>query len=457
MNDCYVAAATGCLKGLSLIDHTFLNLNSVKDLQPKQDEISRMIFGSPDQNQLLYSTASRQIRTFDTSTCHREDLYTVPGTGKINGLYLTPTDQIVTACETGSILVADRKGTELATMNGGPGLLCMNGCGDRIAAGGKDCPVKVFNLEKPEKPTWISKNVPPDELQLAIKIWDKDVRLMPNTETLITGTGTKTLRLYDMRTQRRPVMQLKWMESPINAISLSNQDKQIYAGNTHGELGLFDWRGTRIMLVCKYKGQAGAIRSIYGHPTLPYVASCGIDRFTRIHDSTTRKLVSKVYCKTRLNAVLMRDELSIRKTAKKEQEEIEEEWAQINQKEPKTEADSDGDESDDSEAWGAIDEESESGGEDEESDDDEEGDDSEDEDDEEAADEEEESDEEEASPPLKKKRVSARGDAGKAKPAATKPAKVKEEAESDDDDEDDDVQVISPIKAGGKAKGKRRK
>ncbi|KIH66307.1 hypothetical protein ANCDUO_03365, partial [Ancylostoma duodenale] len=61
--------------------------------------------------------------------------------------------------------------------------------------------------------------------------------------------------------------------------------------------------------VCKYKGQAGAIRSIDAHPTAPYVATCGIDRFARVHDIDTKKLAHKVYCKTRLNRVLIRSEL----------------------------------------------------------------------------------------------------------------------------------------------------
>ncbi|KAK6041605.1 WD domain, G-beta repeat protein [Cooperia oncophora] len=45
--------------------------------------------------------------------------------------------------------------------------------------------------------------------------------------------------------------------------------------------------------VCKYKGQAGAIRSIDAHPSAPYVATCGIDRFVRVHDIDTRKLAHK--------------------------------------------------------------------------------------------------------------------------------------------------------------------
>jgi len=53
-----------------------------------------------------------------------------------------------------------------------------------------------------------------------------------------------------------------------------------------------------------FKGFAGAIRSVAYHPTLPLVASCGLDRFLRVHDVHTRKLKHKVYLKQKLNCLL---------------------------------------------------------------------------------------------------------------------------------------------------------
>ena len=43
-----------------------------------------------------------------------------------------------------------------------------------------------------------------------------------------------------------------------------------------------------------YKGACGSIRAIEVHASLPYVASCGLDRYLRIHHVSTRKLVNKV-------------------------------------------------------------------------------------------------------------------------------------------------------------------
>ena len=52
-------------------------------------------------------------------------------------------------------------------------------------------------------------------------------------------------------------------------------------------------------------GIAGAVQQLQLHPTLPLLASVGLDRFLRIHDLQTRSLVRKVYLKTRSNAIVV--------------------------------------------------------------------------------------------------------------------------------------------------------
>uniref|UniRef100_A0A1I7ZDA8 WD_REPEATS_REGION domain-containing protein n=1 Tax=Steinernema glaseri TaxID=37863 RepID=A0A1I7ZDA8_9BILA len=84
----------------------------------------------------------------------------------------------------------------------------------------------------------------------------------------------------------------------------------ILAGNTKGELGQFDLR-SNVTLLGKYRGFAGSIRCIDAHPTAPYAVSCGIDRFVILHDIETRKIVKKVYCKARLNQLVMKKALSL--------------------------------------------------------------------------------------------------------------------------------------------------
>ena len=74
-------------------------------------------------------------------------------------------------------------------------------------------------------------------------------------------------------------------------------------GNTQGKMGLLDIRQGKVVHL--YKGFAGGIRSVQCHAAKPVVASCGLDRFLRVHDIESKALLFKVYMKSRLNCVAM--------------------------------------------------------------------------------------------------------------------------------------------------------
>lgn len=95
---------------------------------------------------------------------------------------------------------------------------------------------------------------------------------------------------------------MSWDEYPITAMSIY-RDNQVVVGNTHGTLALLDIRKGK--LVHLFKGFAGSIRSIKCHATQPVVASCGLDRFLRVHDINTKELTHKKYLKSRLNCLLL--------------------------------------------------------------------------------------------------------------------------------------------------------
>ena len=78
---------------------------------------------------------------------------------------------------------------------------------------------------------------------------------------------------------------------------------QVIVGNTQGKMGLLDIRQGKVVHL--YKGFAGGIRSVQCHASKPVVASCGLDRFLRVHDIESKALLSKVYMKSRLNCVAM--------------------------------------------------------------------------------------------------------------------------------------------------------
>ncbi|XP_031467950.1 WD repeat-containing protein 74 [Phasianus colchicus] len=63
------------------------------------------------------------------------------------------------------------------------------------------------------------------------------------------------------------------------------------------------------------KGVGGSVRGLQCHPSLPLVASCGLDRFLRLHSLHDKRLLHKVYLKSRLNCLLLSScqDLEVRK------------------------------------------------------------------------------------------------------------------------------------------------
>ncbi|KAK0410044.1 hypothetical protein QR680_004911 [Steinernema hermaphroditum] len=310
--DCFVGAATGALKGLTLRDGAFLNLNSIPDLKPKEHEITRMCFTDADQVEILIAQANRQIRVYDTLIGTYNDLFEAEeGTGPINGLQMTSSGNIVTAVESGEVRVYEPTGKLLSSdMKAGNDLrtVVKSPVVDHIATGGKNELLRIWDLET-QKETWTAKNVKPDWLQIPIPIWVSNARYL-DEHLIVTTTGRYQIHVYDPRAQRRPVKELEWLDMPIHALSLTYKPMHILAGNTKGELGQFDLR-SKITVLGKYRGFAGSIRCIDAHPTAPYAVSCGIDRFVILHDIESRKIVKKVYCKARLNQLIMKNALSL--------------------------------------------------------------------------------------------------------------------------------------------------
>ena len=103
--------------------------------------------------------------------------------------------------------------------------------------------------------------------------------------------------------QRRPVLEAEYGEYPLTALSLPAAGSTVVVGNTHGQIALLDLR-KGLVRGC-LKGQAGGVRWLQCHPSQPVVASCGLDRFLRIHGLEDRRLQHKVYLKSRLNCLLL--------------------------------------------------------------------------------------------------------------------------------------------------------
>ncbi|KAL9439016.1 hypothetical protein AB3S75_024638 [Citrus x aurantiifolia] len=170
--------------------------------------------------------------------------------------------------------------------------------------GGKGVEVNVWDLDKCEK-IWTAKPPPKNSLGIFTPTWFTSAAFLSidDHRKFVAGTNDHQVRLYDTSAQRRPVMSFDFRETPIKAVAEEPDSFNIYIGNGSGDLASVDIR-TGKLLGCFIGKCSGSIRSIARHPTLPIIASCGLDSYLRFWDIKTRQLLSAVFLKQHLNEVV---------------------------------------------------------------------------------------------------------------------------------------------------------
>jgi hypothetical protein len=106
----------------------------------------------------------------------------------------------------------------------------------------KETPLSIYNLETNEF-SWRAKNVPNDEFNLRVPIWDIDVAYSDkNNNTFYTATAYGDLRIYDRKAKPSPVLDHKICKRKINRMALSSCENYITIGDTIGNLFMHDKR-----------------------------------------------------------------------------------------------------------------------------------------------------------------------------------------------------------------------
>lgn len=175
-----------------------------------------------------------------------------------------------------------------------------------VAVGGKDRKnnLKVFDLEA-EKEIFSSKNVPHDNLQLEVAVWDSDMSFVNESEhCLATCSRHGYIRFYDYRQQRRPVT--NFVDSREQAFnSLAERNGIVYVSTTTGGLFAFDLKNMKVPLHT-YKGAVGSITSVAVDVTGKFVFTSSLDRYVRVHDAEKTNLLYQCYVKSKANQILMK-------------------------------------------------------------------------------------------------------------------------------------------------------
>ncbi|KAJ7307579.1 hypothetical protein JRQ81_009606 [Phrynocephalus forsythii] len=303
----WVGSETGILKGINLQKKQAINYKLGDATLSRHEAVTAMCWGDTFESEIFVGCLDGSVRLFSTEKgkftesqdCHG-------GEGPFCGLAML-NGSLITCVESGLLKVWQEASSENVEIQVGPGVCRMRQNPEhpqRIATGGKENCLKVWDLHRPEEPIFRAKNVRNDWLDLRVPIWERDMQFLPGSEKIVTCTGHHQVRLYDPSSpQRRPVLEASFGEYPLTALSLTPDANSAVVGSARGDMAVIDLRQGR--LVKCLKGFAGSIRAVQCHPALPLVASCSLDRFLRVHNLHHKRLEQKVYLKSRLNCLLL--------------------------------------------------------------------------------------------------------------------------------------------------------
>nr|XP_033811356.1 WD repeat-containing protein 74 isoform X2 [Geotrypetes seraphini] len=307
-NHVWVGTETGILKGVNLYRKQASNYMEVSSLSRAQ-EVCAMCWGDEQESEIFLGCRDGTVKIFSTEKgkftefrdCSR-------GEGLFRGLAVHDSS-LITCVESGLVKVWKEGAHEGGNteINAGPKIAKMRQNPEMrhcIGTGGKENDLKVWDLQRPDQPIFKAKNVRNDWLDLRVPVWVQDLQFLPGSQKIVTCTGYRQVRLYDpCCPQRRPVLEALFQEYPLTALSVTSDANCVVVGNTQGSMAIIDLRQGH--LVKCLKGFAGSIRSVQCHASLPLVASCGLDRFLRVHNIEDKQLQHKVFLKSRLNCLLM--------------------------------------------------------------------------------------------------------------------------------------------------------
>lgn len=176
-----------------------------------------------------------------------------------------------------------------------------------IAVGGKERNnnLKVYDLAA-QKEIFSSKNVPHDNLELEVPVWDSDLSFVNNSDhCLATCSRYGYIRFYDYRQQRRPV--LSYVDAKEQAFnSMVEHNGTLFVSTTTGGMYAFDLKHLKVPLHT-YKGAVGSVTSMSVDDTGKFLFSASLDRYVRVHSVEKANLLYQCYVKSKASQIVMKE------------------------------------------------------------------------------------------------------------------------------------------------------
>lgn len=232
---------------------------------------------------------------------------TVPHQARVRGMsYLRDFESILVCSRGGGVSICSTKGgwekrTEFNVS--GPVDCAKVNCTKKIMAfGGEGAELSVVDISREGEQTWRAKPAEANKLGIRPKSFLSALDFVgQDSRKVIVGTADHEVRLYDVGAQRSPVACLQFGESRVTNIASQPNGAAVWLANAIGTLQKLDMR--KMVLEACLRGPCASIRSLCHHEDDMLLASAGLDRFCRVHDTITRKTTFKHYLKNQLTAV----------------------------------------------------------------------------------------------------------------------------------------------------------
>lgn len=195
----WLGSETGILKGVSVSRKQAFNFCNTSHLSRDQ-EVRALCWMDPSQSELLVGSVDGNVKTFSTEKGEFTETRCCgdPADGCFVGLAAIGGSTVVTCAESGVLRVWREDSSEPSTeLDAGKNVCRMRQSPihpNKVATGGKENGLKVWDLEIPEKPVFSAKNMRDDWLDLRRPHWVKDMAFIPDSDKLVTCTGFHQVR-----------------------------------------------------------------------------------------------------------------------------------------------------------------------------------------------------------------------------------------------------------------------
>lgn len=205
----WLGSETGILKGVSVSRKQAFNFCNTSHLSRDQ-EVRALCWGDPAESELLVGSVDGTVKTFSVekgvfTDCRR---YGEPTEGCFTGLAALDGSSLVTCVESGTLRVWKEESSEpVKELNAGKNVCRMRQSpvhGNKVATGGKENGLKIWDLEKPEQPVFTAKNLRDDWLDLRRPHWVRDMAFIPDSDKVVTCTSYHQVGERQMHADQTP-------------------------------------------------------------------------------------------------------------------------------------------------------------------------------------------------------------------------------------------------------------